>query len=371
VVRFDPAAAQAGLEAVSAQVRIPAQDAALSVEGGQVLVSPAVPGQAIAVEATLAALSADPQGVLLSATLPLTLEPLPPRLTDVSAAAAEAERLLNARVALAGYDPVTDEYFDWEVPPEVVRSWVEVQPGEAGPRVFYAQERVRAWIGSFGESLGEARWLDAAQSGDELVRAIVAGEETPTLLVRHRPTTYVVQPGDTLISIGWKVGMPYWKIVDANPGLDQEALWAGLELTIPSKDELLPLPVVLGKRIVISIGDQRLRVYQDGELLSEHVISTGIDRSPTQPGVFQVQTHELEAYASVWDLYMPHFLGIYEAWPGFLNGIHGLPTLSNGRRLWESILGRPASYGCIILDLETAEWLYDWAENGVVVEIQA
>jgi lipoprotein-anchoring transpeptidase ErfK/SrfK len=75
------------------------------------------------------------------------------------------------------------------------------------------------------------------------------------------------------------------------------------------------------------------------------------------------------AYASVWDLHMPDFLGIYEAWPGFMNGIHGLPTLSGGRRLWADILGRPASYGCIILDLDDAAWLYNWAENGVVVEI--
>jgi lipoprotein-anchoring transpeptidase ErfK/SrfK len=67
---------------------------------------------------------------------------------------------------------------------------------------------------------------------------------------------------------------------------------------------------------------------------------------------------------------MPHFLGIYEAWPGFMNGIHGLPTLSNGVRLWESILGRPASFGCIILDLQAAQDLYFWAEDGVVVEIQ-
>jgi lipoprotein-anchoring transpeptidase ErfK/SrfK len=100
------------------------------------------------------------------------------------------------------------------------------------------------------------------------------------------------------------------------------------------------------------------------------VISTGIDRSPTQPGVFQIQTHEINAYASVWDLHMPHFLGIYEAWPGFMNGIHGLPTLSSGRRLWAGVLGRPVSYGCIVMELEAAEWLYGWAENGVVVEIQ-
>jgi lipoprotein-anchoring transpeptidase ErfK/SrfK len=100
------------------------------------------------------------------------------------------------------------------------------------------------------------------------------------------------------------------------------------------------------------------------------VISTGIADSPTLPGIFQVLTHEENAYAAIWDLYMPHFMGIYYATPDLLNGIHGLPMLSSGRRLWAEVLGRPASYGCIILDLQAAEQLYAWAETGVVVEIQ-
>jgi lipoprotein-anchoring transpeptidase ErfK/SrfK len=112
-------------------------------------------------------------------------------------------------------------------------------------------------------------------------------------------------------------------------------------------------------------------LYENGEVISDHVISTGMSNSPTLPGVFQVQTHEVNAYASNWDLWMPHFLGIYEAVPGFMNGIHGLPVLSSGVRLWGSVLGTPASYGCIITDLPTGASLFEWAEDGVVVEIQA
>jgi lipoprotein-anchoring transpeptidase ErfK/SrfK len=84
-----------------------------------------------------------------------------------------------------------------------------------------------------------------------------------------------------------------------------------------------------------------------------------------------VTSHIENAYAAIWDLYMPHFLGIYEAVPGFTNGIHGLPMLSGGRRLWANVLGQPASYGCIILTLQAAEELYYWAEDGVVVEIRS
>jgi lipoprotein-anchoring transpeptidase ErfK/SrfK len=170
--------------------------------------------------------------------------------------------------------------------------------------------------------------------------------------------------------VGWKAGIQYWRMLKANPGVNPNALRTGQRVVVPSLDDQLPLPVVLNKRIVISIPQQRMWVYQDGEAIREFVISTGIARSPTQPGIYQVQTHELNAYAENWDLYMPHWMGIYEAWPGFMNGIHGLPMLSSGVRLWKNVLGSPASYGCIILDLPEAEWLYNWAENGVVVEIR-
>jgi len=159
-------------------------------------------------------------------------------------------------------------------------------------------------------------------------------------------------------------------IMEANPEVSENTLYAGMQIIIPSLNDLLPLPVVQNKRIVISISEQHMWIYENGELYKDYVISTGMEDSPTMAGIFQIQTHVLDAYASNWDLWMPHFMGIYEAWDGFMNGIHGLPLLSNGHRLWASNLGTPASYGCIILDLDEAEELYYWADEGVVVEIR-
>ena len=99
-------------------------------------------------------------------------------------------------------------------------------------------------------------------------------------------------------------------------------------------------------------------------------MSTGIASSPTFVGTFQVLSKEDSAYASSWDLWMPNFLGIYESGPDFTNGIHALPILSSGARLWEGYLGRPVSYGCIVLGVEEAAALYDWAELGTMVVIQ-
>ncbi len=369
VVSFEASPALSSLEALSAQIDRPAKDVSLLFDGNDLVSVPGEPGYSLDIEKAMRILSADPGGVLLAGYLPLQLQPVAPRVSDVSRAMEEARRLLASPLIIRGYDPITDEHFEWQIQREVIASWLVITTKDGELEAGIDQNRVEQYLASLSDSIGPDRWIDAQKYREKLAEAVQQADSFD-LILNHKATTYVVRPGDSLTNIGWKLGIPYWKLLEANPGLNADKLLAGQELAVPSKDELLPLPVISDKRIVISIGQQRLWAYRDGKLLKEHIISTGIDRSPTQPGVFQVQTHEINAYASVWDLYMPHFIGIYEAWPGFLNGIHGLPTLSNGQRLWANILGKPASYGCIILDLDAADWLYNWAENGVVVEIK-
>jgi lipoprotein-anchoring transpeptidase ErfK/SrfK len=346
------------------------RDASLNWDGENLTSTPGELGYAINIDESIETINQNPGLVLTSGYLRVPLKPLFPAVNDVSEAMEEAQRLVDTRLTLKAFDPITDEWYEWDVPRESIGSWLSFRSGAQGPEVAIEPERLAEYLGSLSSELGEGRYLDAERYAQPLLTSLAEGK--PFLMtVSHTPMDYTVMPGETLISISWKVGVPYWMILNANPGIDPDALRDGQTITIPSKDDLLPFPVVPNKRILISISRQRMWVYQDGQQIAEHIISTGLDRSPTQPGIFQVQTHDPEAYASVWDLTMPNFLGIYEAWPGFMNGIHGLPMLSNGRRLWANILGKPASYGCIILDLDAAESLYNWAEDGVVVEIQA
>jgi LysM repeat protein len=255
------------------------------------------------------------------------------------------------------------------VPPETLASWVRVSVNNGDMGMTIDESGFPEYLESLQGQLTDGRTVWLPPDAYDLTGRWQRGQPY-TVILRHPPTSYTVEPGDTLLRISYRLNIPAWMILRENPGMDPDSIPAGAVLAIPSKSDLLPLPVVVGKRIIISISEQRMYIYENGSQIRDYVISTGIDRSPTQPGVFQVQTHVLEAYASVWDLYMPNFIGIYEAWPGFMNGIHGLPTLSSGQRLWAGNLGRPVSYGCIILSLEGAQWLYDWAESGVVVEIK-
>jgi len=369
VVEFDPGQARAALEAWRTTVELPAEDASLSVEAGRVVATPSQWGRRLDLEASLNLLAADPAAILLRyGFIPLVTESVAPEVEDVAAAATSAEELLARAIALRAYDPVGDEWLEWVPSRSEIGGWMRIDREGSQLKVSVNEEAVRSYAGSL--SVGEDRTLDVEAAAQSLLAGL-SGQAPESIQLRYLPRYYKVLPQDTLISISFKVGIPYWKWMETNPQVTARGLVPGESLTIPPRDAMLELPVIPDKRIVISISEQRMWLYQNGELIRENIVSTGIPNSPTMPGLFQVKSHYLNAYASNWDLYMPHFLGIYHATPNFLNGIHGLPLLSNGVRLWSNVLGRPASYGCVILDLEGAEHLYGWAEDGVVVEIRS
>ncbi len=344
-------------------------DATIRVEGGELVAVPAEIGYTLNIDESLKILDADPALVLQTGLLAVLPQPVPAAISDATPLLTEAKYILDRPAAVQVYDPISDESGEYPIPREQIARWLRVSQDNGQLQVTLDEAGVSAFLADLSTQLGPGRTIEAPLFSASVTQAVQSGSPA-WVTVSHLPTRYQVQAGDTLLKLGWKLGIPFWMILQANPGINPDQLVAGAELVIPSQDDLLPLPIVPNKRIVISLSRQRLMVFQDGAQIAQHVISTGINRSPTQPGVFQVRTHDKNAYASVWDLYMPNFLGIYEAWPGFMNGIHGLPTLSNGQRMWANSLGRPASYGCIILGLEEAKWLYNWAEDGVIVEIR-
>jgi lipoprotein-anchoring transpeptidase ErfK/SrfK len=122
------------------------------------------------------------------------------------------------------------------------------------------------------------------------------------------------------------------------------------------------------KYILVDISEQHLYAYENGSLLYSFIASTGLNNA-TATGNFAVQSKIPNAYGSTWNIWMPNWLGIY--WSGGLeNGIHALPILPNGGILWEGFLGRPISYGCVVLGTYDSQLLFDWAEYGTPVDIQ-
>lgn len=373
VWRYDPAVAERTLAALAPQLAVAPVNAGLDVVDGRAVAIPAVEGRELDLTATLAALEADPGGVLGTGQLTLAVRPVPAAVQDVSAAVDEANRLLTTTVTLEAYDPVRDQRFSWPVEPRVWSEWLTlaVDPTGATPYTWALDKQIAAaYLDTLEAELGDGRYLDEEAAPAALSEAIRAQQPAAVARIYHPERRHTVQSGETLSSIGYDYGIPYPWIQQANPGVD--ALSVGQELVIPSPDVLLPLPPAPNKRIVVNMTEQRTRVYENGALKWEWPSSTGIASSPTAPGVFQIQSHEPNAYAGNWDLWMPSFMGIYRPVPtsDFMNGFHGFPTRGNAQLLWTGDLGHRVTYGCILLSSENAELLYQWAEDGVVVEVQ-
>jgi len=62
-------------------------------------------------------------------------------------------------------------------------------------------------------------------------------------------------------------------------------------------------------------------------------------------------------------------MGIYEVVPGLMNGFHGSVLLPDNSLLGDGNVGVPYTLGCVMSRNADAQLLYDWAEEGTIVEI--
>jgi LysM repeat protein len=197
---------------------------------------------------------------------------------------------------------------------------------------------------------------------------------TPVVASLNR--THTVATGENLFRIALRYGLTTKELAVANGITNPNSVYVGQVLRIPAPGQSLgpaPAPVARvagsGKRIVVSISRQHLWAYNGTREVYSFVASTGLATSPTKQGTFQVLDKIPNAYASQWNLQMPYWLGIY--YVGRIeNGIHALPILASGQRLWSGYLGRPVSFGCIVLDTLAARQLYQWADVGTLVVVQ-
>ncbi|MBN2394612.1 MAG: L,D-transpeptidase family protein [Anaerolineae bacterium] len=372
---YDAEAGRAVLEQVAAEASTPPVDPTIRLENGQIVIVPGEPGRVVNVSQTLVALTTAEAG-LHRVEVPLTFEIVHPVEPDTDDITAQAEALLTRSITLTAYDVLTDQTLIWALEQKMLATWLHLVPGPDGKPVVDANlYAIRDSLVALAEALGESspvagrgfRYDEAAQ---QVLQTFDAGGGTVALYLTHPERTYSVESGDTLTSLSAKFGMPSGLVAEANPGIDYNSLSGGQQIIIPSQDILTPYMPVPGKRIVVNIDEQRVRVYENGALLYDWPTSTGIATSPTHRGTFQVLSKTEKAYASQWDLWMPYFVSVYPAGGGVENGFHELPILANGQRLWAGSLGRPASFGCIILGIPEAETLYNWAEVGVVVVIE-
>jgi len=369
-VTIDRNALQAGLEMLAEQINIVPVNAGVRLVNGQAEATPPQNGRALDIAGTIAGLDAQGAAALADGVVDLVMIPVAPTVTDATPLLAQAQVLLANSLEVRVFDPITGDQVFWSATPEEWAGWLTSSgAGASGLSLTVADAGVRGFLQRESAVLDVSRYLDLDQAVSAVQQAVAEGNTTADARVYHRDRQHVVQAGETIVSIAWDYGVPYPYVQAANPGL--ESLTIGQTITIPSPDNFLLFPVVPDKRVEVSISQQRVRVYENGALIHDWPASTGINDSPTWPGIYQVISHEPNAYAGNWNLWMPNFIGVYRPIPGseFTNGFHGFPTRGGGQILWENSLGTRVTYGCILLSNQNAQWLYNWAEEGVVVEI--
>lgn len=182
-----------------------------------------------------------------------------------------------------------------------------------------------------------------------------------------------VQPGETMSQLAQTYNTTPQAIVRYNGLPDEQTIYSGLEVRIPYGPPILnrlrPRSPETGTEFVVSITRQECWVMQNGTVLHDWRCSTGQGQWATRTGSFPIKTRLEVAKSSAYRLDMPFWLGIYDVGE-YENGIHGLPVeWSTGEKLWDTLVGQPATFGCAMLLDEDAATLFALSYLGMPVHI--
>jgi lipoprotein-anchoring transpeptidase ErfK/SrfK len=180
--------------------------------------------------------------------------------------------------------------------------------------------------------------------------------------------THTVQRGETLFRIATQYGITVAALMSAN-GLGNSIIYTGQVLTIPSGSGAAPEPqpsgstpsptVPTGKQIVVVLSQQKVYAYENGVLLREFVVSTGLPATPTVQGDFAIYLKYDAQRMTGPDYDLPGVPWVMYFYQGY--GIHGT--------YWHNNFGNPMSHGCVNMRTEEAEWMYFWAPVGTPVRV--
>lgn len=181
-------------------------------------------------------------------------------------------------------------------------------------------------------------------------------------------TTHIVRSGEELGLIARLYGVDLDAIVSLNGLSDPDLIFTGQELIIPAAGVYEPTaadapvpPTNTGRALVVSISQQRLFAYENGQLVHSHLVSTGLPETPTLLGDYAVYVKYAATDMSGPGYYLPQVPWTMYYYQGY--GIHGT--------YWHNNFGRPMSHGCVNLPTDQAQWFFNFASVGTPVRVVA
>lgn len=119
----------------------------------------------------------------------------------------------------------------------------------------------------------------------------------------------------------------------------------------------------LEKRISVDLSSQKLTYSLGGVALESFSISSGLPRTPTPPGEFNVLAKVPVKHYGGRGFDYPN-----TKWNLQFTSIRGLGYYIHGA-YWHDDFGQPKSHGCVNVSYQNMQRLYDWAQLGTKVEI--
>lgn len=119
------------------------------------------------------------------------------------------------------------------------------------------------------------------------------------------------------------------------------------------------------KQVKVDLSQQKAFLFENGQLVREYNISSGLSETPTPKGEYRIVYKQDNLYSKIAGCWLSY-------WAGFtsdgLYGFHETPVC-DGIREGEEDIGKPASHGCIRLKTGDASDFYSWIENYTPIEI--
>jgi lipoprotein-anchoring transpeptidase ErfK/SrfK len=114
-----------------------------------------------------------------------------------------------------------------------------------------------------------------------------------------------------------------------------------------------------GRWIDVDLSEQRATAYEGTSAVNEFIVSTGVSAHPTVTGQFRIYVKLKSTAMAGPGYYLPGVPFTMYFYKGY--SLHGT--------YWHHNFGVPMSHGCVNMFTPDAEWLFNWASVGTLVNV--
>ena len=114
-----------------------------------------------------------------------------------------------------------------------------------------------------------------------------------------------------------------------------------------------------GRWIDVDLTNQMLYAYEGDTIVGSFLVSTGVADHPTVTGQYYIYVKYTSTLMTGPGYYLPDVPYTMYFYQGY--GIHGT--------YWHNNFGHPMSHGCVNMRTSDAQWMFNWASIGTLVNI--